>query len=166
MMTPYTSNEDTAKTYKIATLISDNTQVSLNGITAQAISAKTNDVSGASMKTARSAPAGITTSFTTYFNASATVCNKPNTPTTFGPRRICTAAQTLRSPYTRNSKLIITKATMAKTCATMIRAIPPVVLKKSAIGPHTIGIPFRAQLSATTSASSVLNPCGIASDTV
>ena len=78
--------------------MSDRTQVSLNGITAQAIMARTKLVIGARMKTARSEPAGITTSLTTYFSASATVCNSPKTPTTFGPRRICTAAQILRSP--------------------------------------------------------------------
>jgi hypothetical protein len=82
----------------MATLISARTQVSLNGMTAQAIIASTKDVIGASMKTGRSAPAGITTSLTTYFSASATVCSSPKAPTTFGPRRIWTAAQIFRSP--------------------------------------------------------------------
>ncbi len=82
----------------MATLISASTQVSLNGITAQAIIASTKLIIGASMNTVRSAPAGITISLTTYFSASATVCSRPKTPTTFGPRRICTAAQILRSP--------------------------------------------------------------------
>jgi hypothetical protein len=57
--------------------MSASTQVSLKGITAQAIIASTKDSIGASMKTARSAPAGITISFTTYLSASATVCRSP-----------------------------------------------------------------------------------------
>jgi hypothetical protein len=69
----------------------------LNGITAQATMASTKDSSGARKYTGRSTPAGTTTSLTTYFSASATDCSSPKGPTTFGPRRICTAAQTLRS---------------------------------------------------------------------
>ena len=57
--------------------MSESTHVSLNGITAQAIIANTNEVSGAMINTVRSEPAGMTTSLTTYFSASATVCNRP-----------------------------------------------------------------------------------------
>ena len=57
--------------------MSDKTQVSPKGITAQAIIASTKLVNGASIKTVRSDPAGITTSLTTYFSASATVCSRP-----------------------------------------------------------------------------------------
>ena len=98
MITPYTSSEDTAKTNRIATLMSDRTHVSLNGITAQARIASTKLSIGARKNTGRSAPAGTTISLTTYFSASATDCSSPKAPTTFGPRRIWTAAQILRSP--------------------------------------------------------------------
>ncbi len=98
MITPYTSSDDTAKTNRIATLMLARTQPSSKGITAQARMARTNDSIGARKNTGRSTPAGMTISFTTYFSASATDCSRPNGPTTFGPRRICTAAQTLRSP--------------------------------------------------------------------
>ncbi len=73
------------------------TQPSANGIAAQAIAAKTKDSIGASMKTILSAPAGITISFSTNLKKSAKDWNSPKGPTTFGPRRSCTAAQTLRS---------------------------------------------------------------------
>ena len=43
------------------------------------------------------APAGMTTSLNRNLNASAKVCSRPKGPTTLGPRRICTAAQILRS---------------------------------------------------------------------
>ncbi len=79
--------------------MSASTQPSLNGITAQATIASAKDISGAIRNTVRSAPAGITTSFTTNFRKSANDCSSPHGPTTFGPRRICTAAQTLRSAY-------------------------------------------------------------------
>ena len=41
--------------------------------------------------------AGITGSFRTNFSRSAKDCSSPQGPTTFGPRRSCTAAQILRS---------------------------------------------------------------------
>ena len=96
---------------RMATLMSAMTQPSAKGITAQATMASTRDSIGARKNTGRSTPAGMTISFSTYFSASATDCRMPQGPTTFGPRRICTAAQTLRSPQTRNSRLIITNAT-------------------------------------------------------
>ena len=74
------------------------TQPSSKGITAQARIASTKDSIGARKNTGRSTPAGTTISLTTYFSASATDCSRPKGPTTFGPRRICTAAQILRSP--------------------------------------------------------------------
>ena len=98
MITPYTSSEEAAKTNSTATLISAKIQPGLKGKTAQAKIASTKDNSGAKKNTGRSTPAGTTISLTTYFSASATVCSKPNGPTTLGPRRICTAAQILRSP--------------------------------------------------------------------
>ena len=78
--------------------MSASTQPCANGITAQASTASTKESIGARKNTALSAPAGTTISLTTYFSASATDCSRPKAPTTFGPRRICTAAQILRSP--------------------------------------------------------------------
>ena len=57
-------------------------------MTAQAIAASMNEASGDKKKTVLSAPAGTTTSLTTYYSASARVCNSPHGPTTLGPRRI------------------------------------------------------------------------------
>ena len=77
--------------------MSEITQLRLTGITAQAASASTQETSGASRNTPLLAPAGITGSFSTNFSRSANDWNRPHGPTTFGPRRICTAAQILRS---------------------------------------------------------------------
>ena len=52
---------------------------------------------GASRKMPLLAPAGMIGSLNTNFSRSAKDCSRPKGPTTFGPRRICTAAQTLRS---------------------------------------------------------------------
>ena len=79
------------------TLRSEITQPSLNGITTQAMAASTKLSSGASRNTTLSAPAGMTISFSMNFMKSANDCNMPQGPTTLGPRRSCTAAQTLRS---------------------------------------------------------------------
>ena len=87
MITPYTSSEETAKTNRIATFTSARTQPSLNGITAHATIARTKLSIGASMKTNRSAPAGTTISFSTYFRKSAKDCSTPKAPTTLGPLR-------------------------------------------------------------------------------
>ncbi len=73
------------------------TQPISTGITAQAASASTQVTSGASRNTPLLAAAGIVGSFRTNFSRSAKDCSRPHGPTTFGPRRICTAAQILRS---------------------------------------------------------------------
>ena len=73
------------------------TQPAETGITAQAESASTELTSGASRKIALLAGAGMTGSFSTNLSRSAKDCSRPQGPTTFGPRRSCTAAQTLRS---------------------------------------------------------------------
>ena len=72
-------------------------QSALTGITAQAESASTAVTSGASRKTPLLAPAGMIGSLNTNLSRSAKDCSRPQGPTTFGPRRICTAAQILRS---------------------------------------------------------------------
>ena len=73
------------------------TQPALTGITAQAASASVQVTSGASRNTPLLEPAGMTGSLNTNFKRSAKDCSRPHGPTTFGPRRICTAAQILRS---------------------------------------------------------------------
>ncbi len=73
------------------------------GITAHAASANVAVARGASRNTPLSAPAGISGSFSANFNRSANDCSRPNGPTTLGPRRICTAAHTLRSISSRNA---------------------------------------------------------------
>ena len=98
MITPYTSSEETAKMNRMPTLMSAITQPGAKGIATKASRARVMDRNGARKKTNLSAPAGMTISFRTYFSASAKVCSRPHGPTTFGPRRICTAAQILRSP--------------------------------------------------------------------
>ena len=73
------------------------TQRALTGITAQAESASTQVTSGASRNTPLLEPDGMTGSLKQNFNRSAKDWNRPQGPTTLGPRRNCTAAQILRS---------------------------------------------------------------------
>ena len=62
------------------------------------------------------------TSFNTNFNRSAKDCKRPNAPTTFGPRLICTAAHILRSANNRKA-IVINSAVIIKTLfAAMIAA--------------------------------------------
>ena len=72
-------------------------QPSATGMTAQAEIASTAETSGASRNTPLLAPDGMTGSLKTNFSRSAKACSVPQGPTTFGPRRSCTAAQILRS---------------------------------------------------------------------
>ncbi|MNU05938.1 hypothetical protein D3C72_2509350 [compost metagenome] len=57
--------------YRMPTFRSDTTQPGANGMTAQAMKARITVMIGAMMKTALSAPAGITTSFSTNLIMSA-----------------------------------------------------------------------------------------------
>jgi hypothetical protein len=77
--------------------MSDTTQPSATGITAQAPSATVAETSGANRKMPLLAEDGIVGSLKTNFSMSAKDWNNPQGPTTLGPRRICTAAQILRS---------------------------------------------------------------------
>jgi hypothetical protein len=79
------------------TLMSATTQPAETGITAQAESDNVAITSGANRKMALLAGAGMTGSLSTNFSRSAKDWNSPQGPTTFGPRRSCTAAQTFRS---------------------------------------------------------------------
>src|SRR4029450_11641452 len=93
---------------------------SLRGMTAQAAKASTEPTSGANKNTPLSAPAGINGSFSTNFNRSANDCSKPNGPTTLGPRRSCTAAQTLRSINSKKA----TQTSRTTRSSTLQNAIP------------------------------------------
>src|ERR1700726_1026662 len=89
------------------------------GITAQAASAKTQLTSGASRNTPLLAPEGMIGSFSTNFKRSAKDCSRPHGPTTLGPRRICTAAQILRSA-SRMYAIAISRTTSSnRLCASM-----------------------------------------------
>src|SRR5262245_48044512 len=92
---------------------------SLSGMTAQAASASTAATSGASRNTPLSAPAGIKGSLSTNFKRSANDCSRPNGPTTFGPRRSCTAAQTLRSIKSRKA-MVMSKSTSSTRLSSTI----------------------------------------------
>ncbi len=81
--------------------MSDTTQPSLNGTTAQAMVASTKDIIGARKNTVLSAPEGTMTSFSANFRKSAKLCSRPNGPTTLMDLRSCTAPQTLRSIHRR-----------------------------------------------------------------
>ena len=72
-------------------------QPALTGITAQAASESVAKTSGASRNTPLLAEAGMIGSLKKNLVRSAKLCSRPQGPTTFGPRRICTAAQILRS---------------------------------------------------------------------
>ena len=77
--------------------MSATTQPAATGMTAQADSASVVVTSGASRKTPLLAPDGTTGSLSTNLRRSAKDWSRPQGPTTFGPRRICTAAQIFRS---------------------------------------------------------------------
>ena len=109
---------------RIPTFMSEITQPGAQGITAQTITGSTKEIIGASKNTALSAPAGTTISLTMYFRKSAKLCSSPHGPTTFGPRRSCTAAQTLRSAYIRNARLTRTTIVTARHCARIRRKSP------------------------------------------
>ena len=97
---PYTPNDETAKIYKMPTLISARTLSTPKGITAQAIKAKVIVIIGARIKIILFELAGIIISLKIYLRASARDCNNPNGPTTFGPCLFWTHAQTLLSSQT------------------------------------------------------------------
>ena len=113
-----------AKMNRIPTFMSEITQPGAQGITAQTITGSTKLIIGASMNSVLSAPAGTTISLTMYFRKSAKDCIRPQGPTTFGPRRSCTAAQILRSPYIRNARQTSTKIVTSRHCARIRRKSP------------------------------------------
>jgi hypothetical protein len=60
-------------------------------------------MAGAIKNKSRLALTGITISLNNNFTASAIACKLPQIPTTFGPRRRCTDAITLRSANVKNA---------------------------------------------------------------
>jgi hypothetical protein len=72
-------------------------------MTAQPINAKKNVATGAKIKRELLALLGTINSFVTSFKPSDIGCNKPQTPTTFGPFRRCIAAIILRSTNVKNA---------------------------------------------------------------
>ena len=73
------------------------TQPSATGMTAQAAIARITDTSGAMTNTPLLALAGMIGSLMMNLPKSANGCSTPHGPTTFGPRRMWTAPQILRS---------------------------------------------------------------------
>ena len=106
-----------------------------------------------------SAPDGMTISLTTYLIMSAKLWSSPQGPTTFGPRRNCTAAQTLRSAYIRKARLISTTTITARHCARISTNSPKPVSKKPSIPPPysaAIGAAARSAASRVRSAITAL----------
>jgi hypothetical protein len=62
---------------------------------------------------------GIVGSFSTNFSRSAKDCSRPHGPTTFGPRRICTAAQILRSASSTYAIVTSSSTSSSTDCATI-----------------------------------------------
>ncbi len=109
---------------RIPTFMFEITQPGAQGITTQTIAGSTKLTIGARKNTALSAPAGTTISLTMYFRKSAKLCSSPQGPTTFGPRRICTAAQILRSPYIRKARLTRMTIVTTRHCTRIRRKSP------------------------------------------
>ncbi len=92
---------------------------SLTGITAQEASANVAVAIGASRNTPLLAPAGMIGSLKANFKRSANDWNSPNGPTTLGPRRICTAAHTLRSMSSRKAMMTSSTTSVSRLQPTM-----------------------------------------------
>src|SRR4029077_12741083 len=115
------------------TLMSEITQPRLMGITAHAASASTQLTRGASRNTPLLAPEGMIGSLNTNFKRSAKDWNRPQGPTTLGPRLICTAAQILRSASRMYAIAIRSTASSKTLCATMTISGHNVLVQNSAI---------------------------------
>ena len=72
-------------------------------------------------------------SFINILMASAKGCSRPKGPTTFGPRRICIAASTLRSASVRKATEISTGTSKASAWATVSAKTPMGIARKSFI---------------------------------
>ena len=94
-------------------------QPSATGMTAQAEIARTTETSGAMTNTPLLALAGMIGSLKMNFKKSAIGCRTPQGPTTFGPRRICTAAHTLRSMSRRKAMMTSSTTSVNKLQPTM-----------------------------------------------
>src|SRR6201996_9458812 len=132
------------------------TQPGANGITAQTAMAKVTLITGASRNTNLSALAGMVISLNTNFRRSAKDCNRPNGPTTLGPLRHCTAAQTLRSNSSRKATPISRTTVTSRIWPSVSRLqksgvvneMPPVVIVYSAATGADFSDAARAEHSA------------------
>src|ERR1019366_3203363 len=113
--------------------MSEITQPRFVGITAQAASGSTQETSGASRNTPLLAPEGMIGSFSRNFKKSAKDWNKPQGPTTLGPRRICTAAQILRSASMMYATAISSTTSNNRLSAIMMISGHNVLVQNSAI---------------------------------
>ncbi len=136
--------------------MSEITQPGAQGITAQTITGSTKEIIGARKKTVLSAPEGTMISLTMYFRKSAKLCNSPQGPTTFGPRRICTAAQTLRSAYIRNASATRISTVTSRHCARISTKSPKPVSKKPSMPYSAARGRDRSRASRVSSAITVL----------
>ena len=143
MMIAYTCSDEIAKMNRIPTFMSEITHPGAQGITAQTITGSTKETIGARKNTALSAPDGMTISLTMYFSMSAKHCKSPHGPTTFGPRRSCTAAQILRSAYIRNARLTRMMTITSRHCAEDQQEEPEAVGEEADVHPllrrHLVG---------------------------
>src|ERR1044072_5551511 len=112
------------------TLMFDTNQPGAKGTTAQATKERMKGSKGASRKTTVSAPSGMTISLRTNLKKSAKDWNRPNGPTTLGPLRICTPAQTLRSPQSRKASETMTPTTTRSASPGVIKVQPRGVAQK------------------------------------
>ncbi len=118
--------------------------------------ANTTLITGASRNTNLSAPDGMTSSLNTNFRRSAKDCSRPKGPTTLGPLRHCTAAQTLRSNRIRNatptSRTTVTNRIWPSVNrlqkSGLEKAMPPVVISYSAATGACFSDAARAEHSA------------------
>src|ERR1019366_1426212 len=96
-MMPRMPTADMAETTRRPTFTSA-TKIDLaNGITAKALSAVMVETHGANQKMALSDSAGMMSSLSSNFTASAMGCSRPCGPTRIGPSRTWKSASTLRS---------------------------------------------------------------------
>ncbi len=116
------------------TLMLETIQPGAIGIAAQAPSASVTLISGASRNTNLSAPAGIMSSFSRNLPRSANDCSRPNGPTTFGPLRICTPANSLRSPQIRKAQEISRPTVTSRIWPKVSRVQPAGDVQKEVMG--------------------------------
>src|SRR5579872_3008148 len=131
----------------------DTTQPGASGSAAQAPNASVTVNTGAIRKMSLSAPSGMTISLIRNFPASAKSCSVPNGPTTFGPLRICTPAQILRSDQSTTTTESRTPTATATTCR-RVSTVQPAGVDQNGI-PYSAAI-FEARAAATLAEHSAM----------